>query len=135
MTKIAELVKTKRVEDSSLPGVSVTVGMATYKMGLTRTILMDQARQAQRAAQEAGAKPDLTNAVELAEAVGLAMIYPSLIAGVVEQNGFESWPPTAEEVMGLPEPFVAAWEQAVFSLNPHWRARPPGDEGPAEKKD
>lgn len=119
--------QSKIIVDDSLPGVKVVVRPATYRMGLLRTILIEQERR------ERGEQIDTNDPVQLSDAVGKAMIYPSLMAAVSEHEGFDHWPLTADEVIDLPEGFVIAWEQAAFSLNPQWRSSPVTEES-AEKK-
>ena len=96
-------------------------------MGMQRTILTEQARQNQKGQGE----PDAPQADALAGAVIAVMIWPALVAATVEHEGFEHWPVSSDELMDLPEAFVTEWEQAVYSLNPHWRI---GETASAEKK-
>jgi hypothetical protein len=116
---------TQVVTHESLPGVTVTVRPANYRLGILRTVLNAQAIAAR--AKDA----DLQDGQVLAGLIGGEKIYPSLIAATVEQTGFDHWPPTAAEVLELPEGFVVAWEQAVYALNPQWRDAPPDEQ---EKK-
>jgi hypothetical protein len=102
------------VTHESLPGKSVTVCPATYRMGLRRTLLMEQERKAIKDKGEVE--------VDLASSVGASMIYPTLIAAVVDHAGFDAWPPTSDQVMDMPEGFVMVWEKAAYECNPQWRA-------------
>lgn len=121
---MADLDKTREIV---YEGFRVVVRPANYRIGLTRTLLMDQARR------ETPGEPDVSDAEALALAFGRVMLWPALVAPVVEHDGFDHWPPTADELLDMPEPFVSVWEQAVYALNPHWRAVVP-EEADAEKK-
>jgi hypothetical protein len=114
-----DLTITQVVTHDSLPGASVTVRPANYRLGILRTVLNAQAI----AAREKDA--DMQNTQVLAGLIGGEKIYPSLIAATVEQEGFDHWPLTSDEVLDLPEGFVVAWEQAVYALNPQWLDAPP----------
>ena len=60
--------------------------------------------------------------------------YPDLMAAVVEQAGFDTWPVSFDEFMELPEQLVYQWEQAVYDLNPHWYpSKKAGDEEKAKQ--
>jgi hypothetical protein len=65
------------------------------------------------------------------------MLYPDTIAAVREQSGFDHWPLTLDEFLTLPEAFVIEIEDAVYSLNPHWKPKPKEEspEKAQEKKD
>lgn len=59
------------------------------------------------------------------------LVYPDLIAPVVEQSGFEVWPVPFEDFLNLPEEIAIKWEDAVYKLNPHWQL---SSSEPEEKK-
>jgi len=95
----------------------VTVGEATVETGIRRQQLAREAR---------GDAPD-----DFERQLLRLLVYPDLIAAVVDQHGFEQWPISFDEYLNLPEQFAADWEQAVYRLNPHWVTRnekkPPDD--------
>lgn len=85
----------------------------------------------QQAQSEQG-KPDPDDLMALAESFGRCVLWPSLVAPVVEHEGFDHWPISADEFLALPETFVTEWERAVYALNPQWRAI--AEDADAEKK-
>ena len=91
--------------------VSVVVGEATYAMGLHRTLLIQE---------QAEFTIDVSTPENRAKGLLLSLFYPSMIASVVEQEGFEVWPISRDDFVSLPEALMAEWEQATFELNPHW---------------
>lgn len=88
----------------------VVVSEASVRIGIARYRLMREGRLLADAAQ---ADSDM-------RAV-LTFVYPNMIAPVVEQSGFEHWPPTPEEFASeIEESFWDRWSGAVQALNPHW---------------
>lgn len=74
----------------------------------------------QQAQKEQG-EPNPEDLAAIAESFGKCVLWPSLVAPVVEHAGFEHWPPTPDEFLALPEAFVLEWERTVYTLNPQWR--------------
>lgn len=60
------------------------------------------------------------------------LVYPDLVAPVIEHEGFAEWPISFEDFLALPEQVVIPWEDAVYRLNPHWR---PDNQTSEEKKE
>ena len=104
---------------------TVTVRPATVAIGMYRSVLINQA------VQEEG-EPGEGDLLVFSRRILHTMIYPSLIAATVKQEGFDHWPLTFEEFQELPEQFEAAWETAVYNHNQHWKPKVPPTE--AEKK-
>jgi hypothetical protein len=96
----------------------VVVQAATVSIGMYRSILINNAVQ-----EEDAIAPVEGNLQYLARRILHTMIYPTLIAGTVEAEGFEHWPITFAEFAELPEEMEPLWENAVFELNPHWKAK------------
>ncbi len=84
----------------------VTVGEATVQTGIRRQQLAREAR--------ANAPADFEHQLLR------LLVYPDLIAATVDTAGFDSWPIPFDDYLQLPEQFAYDWEQAVYSLNPHW---------------
>lgn len=102
--------------------VELTVSEATAEVGVYRTILIQNEYDNQKAVEST--ERDSAAPVDLHVAslrVLRTMMYPSMIAAVVEQKGFTDWPPSFEEFKMLPEMLIVDWEVATFDLNPHWR--------------
>lgn len=86
--------------------VAVTISEATVHLGMKRTRM--------RVAAGETTEPDIDlHILRL-------MTYPDLMAATIEQIGFEEWPLSFEAFCALPDVFASNWEQAVYSLNPHW---------------
>lgn len=85
--------------------ISVTIAEATVLIGMRRTRLRVAAGE--------------TTETDIDLRILHLMTYPDLIAAVVEQSGLE-WPLSFDDFCQLPDKFVSQWEQAVYSLNPHW---------------
>jgi hypothetical protein len=107
--------------------IRLVVRSASVSVGLLRTLLTEQARK------EEAARGDMADGdtVELSRRILHTMIYPSLIAAVVEHEGIDPWPPTFEQFAEFPEQLEAKWEKAVYELNPHWL--PTVEEEPEKK--
>jgi hypothetical protein len=124
--KVVTVIKTKTVTDESLPGRSVTIGLATYRMDLVRTFLTDQVRQ--MAKEKFKADGDrIATVFDVAASYGDNLVYPSCLAAVVAHTGFDTWPLTPDEFQDLPRQFAVDWEIATFELNPFWQAQVPED--------
>lgn len=95
----------------------VVVQPATYANGVTRTILIQRAREAEAGRAEPA---NLEDPAVLASYFIRHNLYPSFIAATAEHEGFDHWPITPEELEALPEGFVVEWEQAVAETNPQW---------------
>lgn len=62
------------------------------------------------------------------------MFYPDIMACVVAYDGFETWPPTAEEFANeWAARFADKLRDTVYELNPHWW--PNFDETEVKKKE
>jgi hypothetical protein len=100
---------------------------ATVRRSMIRTLL-----QAQADADEQALHPVPSGNIEESALRFLhVFLYPNLIAGVQSQTGFSPWPISFEEFVSLPEQLEIPWENAVFDLNPQWKALPIA---PDEKK-
>ena len=97
---------------------SITLSESNAIIGMRRKLLREQAH--------AGA--------DFAEQLISLMLYPDVIAATVDQTGFDNWPVSREQFSTeLPEDFVNALEDAVYSLNPHWL--PDSDKETVKKKE
>lgn len=105
----------------------LTIGIANAESGMYRTLLIEQAQS-----EEAELKD--TDLKALSRRLLHTILYPSMIAAVLEQKGFAEWPVPFGEFRQLPEPFVMEWEQAVFSLNGHWQPKLPEEPAKVQKK-
>lgn len=99
----------KTVTVSHKKRLYVTVSEATVQIGIRRQQLALDARQ----------NPPANIDHQLLR----LLVYPDLIAAVVDNHGFDHWPITFDEYLELPEQFAYEWEQAVYRLNPHWIVR------------
>lgn len=94
--------------------VQLTIQKANYQQGLRRTLLIQQILK----------DPSIIAVSEEVDQVRSIMgmlFYPSMIASVVQHDGFEHWPITLDEFMDLPEELMIQWEEATYELNPSWR--------------
>jgi hypothetical protein len=98
--------------------IELEIGPATVEMGMRRSMLLSQARG------DAEPQADDDPTLALARHLLRTIYYPTMIAAVVRQSGFDHWPISYEEYAALPEPPVIEWEEATFALNPHWKPRP-----------
>lgn len=99
--------------------LAVTVTAATALVGMRRTRLKLEARQADEQDIDRRWLRELT--------------YPDLVAAVVDAQGFPEWPIGFKEFLELPDSFVVKWEGAVYDLNSHWL--PVRDEDTEKKAD
>src|SRR3990172_4408689 len=100
-------------------GYKVTVTVADAEMGMYRTLLIEQAQAEEDEAEKTAPRSE-TNLKGFAKRLLHTILYPSLIAAVVDHEGFEIWPVPFTVFAKLPEPLVIEWETAVFDLNKHW---------------
>ena len=105
----------------------LTIGIANAESGMYRTLLIEQAQSQEAELKDADLKA-------LSRRLLHTILYPSMIAAVLEQKGFAEWPVPFGEFRQLPEPFVMEWEQAVFSLNGHWQPKLPEEPAKVQKK-
>jgi hypothetical protein len=119
MDKVTKVVKHE--------GYELTIGIADAESGMYRTLLIEQAQSEEAELKDADLKA-------LSRRLLHTILYPSMIAAVLEQKGFEEWPMPFSEFRKLPEPFVMEWEQAVFSLNGHWQPKLPEEPAKVQKK-
>lgn len=95
----------------------VVVGEATAKAGMIRSVLAANALEEENALGTPGT-------IEAsARRIMHIVLYPALVAAVVEHSGFDKWPLDFNEFCELPESFVIEWEEATYALNPHWLPR------------
>jgi hypothetical protein len=114
--------KTVKFEEYEL-----TIGIANAESGMYRTLLIEQAQAEESTSLDADLKG-------LSRRLLHTVLYPSMVAAVLEQKGFAEWPIPFSEFRKLPEPFVIEWEQAVFSLNGHWQPKLPEEPAKVQKK-
>lgn len=103
--------------------VRLVIGPANVRRGMLRTLLQARSLEETLPIQEGMEEVEITALRFLRE-----FLYPCLIAGVVSQEGFPTWPISFETFLNLPEPLEVRWEQAVFEENPHWRELPKVDQ-------
>jgi hypothetical protein len=89
--------------------VAITVVRATARIGMARYIL------ANKGFKENEAEPD--EALKLLR----VMVYPDLVAATTEVTGMK-YPLEFEEFIELPEDLINQWADAVYEVNPHWKA-------------
>lgn len=97
---------------------SVTVYKANTEMGMRKTLLEELAQV------DAAPVTDYKDIPSLSKRLVQTLLYPNLIACVIENEGFQQWPPSYEQFAGLPDKFVAEWERTVFEINAHWAPKP-----------
>ena len=90
-------------------GVRLTVTRANMKCGIKRTRLQVEAQKL--------AKDGKLDDVD--EFLLRMYTWPDLMAVTVDAEGI-AWPLTFEAFMELPDTLGAAWETAVYELNPGW---------------
>ena len=99
-------------------------GPADLEMGIRRSLLMEE----QRIFWEEEKNKLVGDGYKLIDLVAVEILrtqmYPSLLAAVVEQEGFDDWPIVFERFKTLPEALGVKWEEAVNELNPHWAPTP-----------
>ena len=104
--------------------VHLVVATANLRMGIRRSLLIEE----QRAICEKSRQDLVDQGFVVLDLIATELLrtqmYPSLVAGVVDQTGFDRWPITYEEFMELPEELGIKWEEALGSLNPHWTPKP-----------
>jgi len=86
--------------------LAVTVSEATVLLGMKRTRMRVAAGE--------------TTETDIDLRILRLMTYPDLMAATIGQSGFDEWPISFEAFCLLPDMFASNWEQAVYSLNPHW---------------
>lgn len=101
-------------------GRSVIVRRATVRMGAVRNRLQLEAMATKGEAFE--------------DAWMRRFLYPAIVAGTVQAEGFDTWPISFDEFLDLDEQFAQEWGEAIFELNPHWSINLSDDVGKAEKK-
>ena len=106
----------------------VTVGRATARMGIRRSMAIFKAFEDKENAEKEG-KP-----VDQEAFVISYRTLPDLMSGTVSAEGIEL-PISAEDVLDMPEEEVNKWLEAVYSLNPHWNVKTKADKEEADKED
>jgi len=102
----------------------VISGPSNLRMGMQRSLLMSEQRALWEKEKEARVGQDYRMIDIFAEEIMRVQMYPSLVAAVTEQTGFDYWPISFELFMDLPELLGVKWEEAVAELNPHWKPEP-----------
>lgn len=110
--------KTQLIEYPDL-NITLTISESSARVGLYRTLLSDDAirEESLKATLEEGP----LGTQEISDRILHTVLYPAMIASVVEQTGFDHWPLTFQEFSEIPEGLEVLWETATFNLNPHWR--------------
>jgi hypothetical protein len=121
---------TKEIREVKFGSYRLVVRSANVEVGFIRTMMRNKTIEEDKARGEL----QVDDLPELSRRVMHTQIYPSLMAAVIEHEGFDHWPLTFEEFYDLPEGIEPLWEAAVYELNPHWL---PGQKEvtEAEKKD
>jgi hypothetical protein len=88
--------------------ISITVQRATARIGVKRFLLGSQA-----------VKDNETEPDEALRILRL-IVFPNVVSATVEIDGMEM--PTFDQFADLPEELVEAWSQAVYDVNPQWKA-------------
>lgn len=130
--------------------ITIVVGQATALMGMKRAVFNGWAeqwikdRQAAILETEAGGdEPDDGDVVGIASlkaadffaaSLAVRLLYPSLMAAAISAEGLvpslEAM--TIDAFLELPDGLVAAWEDKVSELNPHWFPARDGGGGKAD---
>lgn len=158
LTKTVEyLVERDGDEEGEATIIRLIVGQATVLMGMKRAVLQGSAESwvASRrakvltdiAAQDDDSADDDPTAGNghspeiltlMAGSLAARILYPDLIACVVEADGLDVEALTVDAFLELPDRLINAWDAVVYELNPHWLPGPraeTGEEANAEKKD
>lgn len=85
----------------------VVVGTASALMGMHRSRIREEGRK------------EIESETDVDRKILRIYTYPDLVSATVEAEGIP-WPLDFETFLGLPDQLVAAWEGAVYALNPHW---------------
>lgn len=101
--------------------ISLTISEATTRMGLLRTVIMEEAINAFTPAETGKEINAALMASMNTDRILAYFLYPALISSVRRQTGFYHWPLTLEEFGDLPAELEVKWEAATFELNPKWR--------------
>jgi hypothetical protein len=96
--------------------INITISQATARMGIRRSLMIYAAFDTKEAAEKEGKPID-----EEAYVISYRTL-PDLVVGSKDVEGM-NFPPTAEELLDLPEEFVNKWLDAIYKLNPHWNSR------------
>ncbi len=108
-------------------GLQLVLSTATAEIGIYHTILADHAIQEEKASVEV-----LGDLKSISRRVLHTVLYPAMIACVINQSGFDHWPISFEEFCQVPESLEVPWEEMAYRLNPHWMIPSPT---PEEEKD
>lgn len=110
---------------------SVTISEASVRMNLKRTLLIEEAQRVHdtkvaldeaRSHRKKVISTSTDDAIQdQVDSIIRFFLYPSLVASVIHQEGFDHWPITFEEFCELPDQFEVLWEEATFEINPHWK--------------
>jgi len=138
-------------DEAEATSIRLVIGQATVLMGMKRAVLQGSA-ESWVASQRAevlgdiqtdddptagnGHRPEIL--VLMAGSLAARILYPDLIACVVEADGLDVGGLTVDAFLELPDRLTGAWEAVVYELNPHWLPGPRADtqaEADAEKKD
>jgi len=99
-------------------------GPADLHMGVRRSLLIEEQRIRWEEVREELKNEGWALVEIIAAQILRTELYPSLVAAVVEQEGFDRWPITFEAFSALPEELGVKWEAAVGELHPAWRPEP-----------
>lgn len=94
----------------------LVLSKANVQIGMYRSMLM-------AAGKDTMPEPGIDDLQKRGEWLLLTRVYPSLVACVVEHQGFEYWPPTFKDYLGMDEIPAFEWEIAAWELNPQWSPR------------
>ena len=106
----------KKILDLNGKKVTMTLPQATARMGIRRSLMIYAAFDAKVAAEKAGTPLD-----EETYVISYRTL-PDLVIGSKDVDGIK-FPPTAEELLDMPESFVNAWLGAIYEVNPHWNPK------------
>jgi hypothetical protein len=127
-----------KVVTHDTPGgtLKATVSEATSLMGMKRSLLISQSLADIREEQDLKEGVDLPDNIDTMARLWLRRYtFPNCMACLIEAEGFPVDLPF-DEFAQMPDRFIARWEEAALSLNPHWRLRSDEeDEEEAKKKE
>jgi hypothetical protein len=102
--------------------IKLVFSQATSRMGMHRSVLMEE--ELRKASEELSDSQEGTledfSLLEIAEKILRTVYYPSTMAGVISQEGFDEWPISYEEFANWPEDLGIETEKVLSELNPHW---------------
>jgi hypothetical protein len=102
----------------------VVGGAADLRMGMRRSLLIEEQNALWDQLREDLERQGNDQLEITAISILRLNMFPSLIAAVTKQEGFDHWPISFDLFSKVPEELGVKWEEATFKLNPHWIFKP-----------